>query len=93
MNCQIRFNPCSNQPCQNGGLCNIDGEDYVCTCPLTFGGKILHLIYKTTFNPVQCKFSVMNPRKPHKISLGNVESTVMFIVLFSVIQGQNVQKI
>ena len=40
-NCQIRFNPCSNEPCQNGGLCNIDGEDYVCTCPLTYGGKLV----------------------------------------------------
>ena len=60
VNCQIRYNPCSKQPCQNGGLCNIDGEDYVCTCPLTYTGNnfivvIVGLSPIRDHHPPQCK--------------------------------------
>ena len=30
---------CSNNPCQNGGKCITDGDDYTCECPLMYFGN------------------------------------------------------
>jgi Notch-like protein len=35
--CQLR-NPCSPDPCQNGGTCEIFGDSGVCHCPVNFRG-------------------------------------------------------
>ncbi|CAG5111110.1 Oidioi.mRNA.OKI2018_I69.chr2.g5444.t1.cds [Oikopleura dioica] len=32
-------NPCKNNPCQNGGTCNADGEQYSCSCPIGISGN------------------------------------------------------
>ncbi|NXY26231.1 FAXD protein, partial [Atrichornis clamosus] len=33
------FNPCSTNPCYNGGVCKIRHYSYVCICPPEFGGQ------------------------------------------------------
>ncbi|XP_033097580.1 fibropellin-1-like [Anneissia japonica] len=38
-NCQDIPQPCSNNPCINGGLCtNVDTTSYTCTCPVNYSG-------------------------------------------------------
>ncbi len=32
-------NPCSPNPCENGGTCSVDGENFVCTCPPEWTGE------------------------------------------------------
>ncbi|NXX86141.1 FA7 factor, partial [Urocolius indicus] len=32
------LNPCSTNPCMNGGVCKIRNYNYFCICPPTFGG-------------------------------------------------------
>ncbi|XP_070562407.1 zonadhesin-like [Ptychodera flava] len=31
-------NPCDPNPCQNGGLCVVQGPGFVCSCPVGYGG-------------------------------------------------------
>ncbi|GIY15794.1 hypothetical protein CDAR_588872 [Caerostris darwini] len=39
-NCEIGTkNPCSINPCQNGGACKVEGKSYKCECMLPFSGK------------------------------------------------------
>lgn len=36
----LAVNPCTSDPCQNGGSCTVTGNDpYSCTCPYGFEGK------------------------------------------------------
>ena len=38
------INPCTSNPCKNGGTCNIGLAGlFKCTCPLYFAGKLLIL--------------------------------------------------
>ncbi|NXY45127.1 FA7 factor, partial [Ceuthmochares aereus] len=36
--CRGSLNPCSSNPCNNGGVCKIRHYNYVCICPPRFGG-------------------------------------------------------
>ena len=36
----LTVNPCTNNPCQNGGACTVTGDDtYLCNCPDGFKGR------------------------------------------------------
>ena len=37
--CEILITPCTDVLCQNGGSCEVLGDDYKCDCPLGFYGK------------------------------------------------------
>ena len=32
-------NPCFPNPCQNGGNCHADGDDFTCKCDYGYAGK------------------------------------------------------
>lgn len=32
-------NPCSSDPCENGGTCIVENEEAVCLCNIGFAGK------------------------------------------------------
>ena len=39
---QISFhavNPCDNEPCENGGTCESQGDSYTCKCVKPYSGK------------------------------------------------------
>lgn len=37
--CDINFNDCGSNPCQNGGICADGVNDYLCVCKTGFSGK------------------------------------------------------
>ena len=43
LNCYVQLqiaeiDACSNNPCENGGICEAGSETYTCTCPGNFVG-------------------------------------------------------
>ena len=40
-NCETALpTPCTNNPCQNSGVCNLDGSVYSCDCPTGYDGVV-----------------------------------------------------
>jgi hypothetical protein len=40
-NCETALpTPCTNNPCQNSGVCNLDGSGYTCDCPTGYDGFV-----------------------------------------------------
>ena len=40
-NCETSLpTPCTNNPCQNSGVCNLDGSGYTCDCPTGYDGVV-----------------------------------------------------
>uniref|UniRef100_A0A8C2TXM3 Coagulation factor IX-like n=1 Tax=Coturnix japonica TaxID=93934 RepID=A0A8C2TXM3_COTJA len=37
--CSLGLNPCTTNPCKNGGVCKIRRYSYFCICPPKFGGE------------------------------------------------------
>ena len=50
---RLAANPCQPSPCQNGGLCQVQGTTFLCQCPATFIGRCCEIRVTTTtpFNP------------------------------------------
>ncbi|GFO44423.1 hypothetical protein PoB_007092800 [Plakobranchus ocellatus] len=40
LTCQKRIDPCADEPCQNGGICEPRGEHFHCSCSERFRGKL-----------------------------------------------------
>lgn len=43
LTCQKRIDPCAEEPCQNGGICEPRGEHFHCSCSDRFKGRLCEL--------------------------------------------------
>lgn len=39
LQCDIKLNPCGDNPCQNSGTCVVDKDQYICKCQILFQGE------------------------------------------------------
>lgn len=53
INFVVAATPCQPNPCQNGGVCHVQGSTFICQCPSTFTGRCCETRLTTTtpFNP------------------------------------------
>ena len=52
--CEIQKNPCSPNPCQEGGQCLPDGSSFRCLCPSLRGGKRCEIKQTNSCQPNPC---------------------------------------
>ena len=49
-----QLNACSNNPCQNGGTCQVSGYNFICSCPINYTGVRCELYVQQ--NPCQSSY-------------------------------------